>query len=114
MGRTMTASRAAWILSNGAIPNRKHVLHRCDNPPCINPAHLFLGTHQDNMDDMARKNRKPSKLTLADVKAIRESRSTSATLARQYGVAERTIRYARNPNTWLPAPPDAEGKDVEK
>lgn len=53
----LTAHRYAWILTNGEVPDGLHVLHRCDNPPCCNPAHLFLGTHQDNMADKARKGR---------------------------------------------------------
>jgi hypothetical protein len=52
------AHRVAWILSNGSIPDNLWVLHRCDNPPCVNPAHLFLGTHQDNVADSTRKNRR--------------------------------------------------------
>lgn len=55
--RHMTAHRYAWILTNGEVPDGKHVLHKCDNPPCCNPAHLFLGTHQENMKDKAAKGR---------------------------------------------------------
>lgn len=49
--------RLAWFLTNGPIPDGLHVLHSCDNPPCCNPAHLFLGTNADNMKDKARKGR---------------------------------------------------------
>lgn len=57
-GTDMSAQRAAWALTSGEIPKGLHVLHDCDNPPCCNPAHLFLGTHADNMKDSARKKRK--------------------------------------------------------
>lgn len=49
--------RIAWALTNGPIFGNILVLHKCDNPPCTNPAHLFLGTHDDNMNDMAYKDR---------------------------------------------------------
>jgi len=53
----MTAHRYSWILAHGPVPNGLHVLHRCDNPPCCNPSHLFLGTHQENMADRVAKGR---------------------------------------------------------
>jgi hypothetical protein len=54
---TDKAHRAAWIAENGKIPNGLFICHHCDNPPCCNPDHLFLGTHKDNVADCIRKGR---------------------------------------------------------
>lgn len=81
-GKTLTSHRLSWIWANGSIPDGMHILHRCDNPKCVNPEHLWAGTHSDNMKDMARKGRwgKPrvrgerhghSKLTNEDVRRIK-------------------------------------------
>jgi hypothetical protein len=52
------AARVAWRLHTGKeVPSDKHALHHCDNPPCCNPAHLWLGTNQNNSTDRARKGR---------------------------------------------------------
>ena len=100
-GRTGKAYRVSYATFVGPIPPLAHVLHRCDTPACINPAHLFLGTHRDNMDDMFAKGRNAkgaalphTTLTENDVLMIRArvaAGETRAAVARDYPVSQPTI-----------------------
>jgi len=56
-GKMMRVHRISWELSHGSIPDKLLILHKCDNRKCVNPAHLFLGTHKQNTEDMKRKGR---------------------------------------------------------
>ncbi len=53
----MRAHRVSWILTHGPIDHGMGCLHKCDNPPCVNPSHLFIGTQKDNVRDAISKNR---------------------------------------------------------
>jgi hypothetical protein len=101
------AHRASWALHYGAIPDGMLILHKCDNPYCVNPDHLFMGTHKDNTADMFRKGRGGTRgpkageapyarLSVDDVIAIRGSNASSKATAVKYGVASCTISNIRS------------------
>lgn len=104
-GRHQRAHRVSWMLYVGEIPDNLQVLHHCDNPSCVNPSHLFLGTIADNAHDRDSKGRcrgagpggerhGGAKLTEKQVAAIRERRSAGArntVLAKEFNVAQQTI-----------------------
>jgi len=102
--------RASWIIHNGKIPEGLSVLHKCDNKICTNPDHLFLGTNQDNVNDMLSKKRNPigsnigtSKLNEDQVKEIKISLSQDDTIthiAKKYSVTKQAIFLIKNGKTW--------------
>lgn len=104
-GKRIRAHRVSWELKHGLVQNGMHVLHRCDNPRCVNAAHLFLGTQADNMADMVSKGRQRSaaKLTWQSVRQIRAALSRGEpkkSLARHFGVTPTTIRCISKNLIW--------------
>ncbi len=113
-GRMRTTHRVAFELAYGSIPpgNGYHgtcVCHRCDNPACINPAHLFLGTHRENMIDMKRKVRYTklhgeshgsAKITEAQARDILDSGGTHRAIAERYGVSRSLVTAIKNGRIW--------------
>lgn len=107
------AHRVSWQLHHGPIPAGLRVLHRCDNPPCVNPDHLFLGTQADNVRDMHAKNRARkalwmaspfAKLTDDDVRAIRREyagrRVSQQSLATRFGVSQHLVSRIVRGTLW--------------
>lgn len=116
---TIKAHRFSYLFHIGKIPLGMMVCHSCDNPACVNPAHLWLGTHQDNMDDMKAKKRQPggagpagercgrSVLTERQVLDIRDrsAKGTSYTsLAADYDVSKGCIAAIIQRRTWKHIP----------
>lgn len=117
-GIVRVAHRVSWELEHGPIPKGEGyfgtcVCHHCDNPPCVRPSHLFLGTHMDNMQDMLRKGRYNwssgprgdthpfAKLSSEDVRAIRSLQNPSPyKIAPLYGVSHATIYDILQYRTW--------------
>ena len=104
-GKTISAHRHAYELSKGSIPHGGQVLHRCDNPSCVNPEHLFIGSNVDNMRDMSSKGRASmAKLTPGDVERVRDiwrtGGRTQKEIAEYFGVTHSAIGYITRGDTW--------------
>ena len=115
--RKQPAHRFSWALHYGPIPDGLWVLHQCDNPPCVRPDHLFLGTVKDNARDMAQKGRgthyarswpkgeaNPRARLTEDVVRIIRARAltgeTQSSLGREFGVKWNTIWLIVHERTW--------------
>lgn len=105
-GKAMSAHRATWIEAYGPVPEGLFVLHRCDNKPCCELSHLYLGTHADNMRDAVQRWRyrrgethHNSKLTDAQVRDVRRrcaAGEVHRAIAREYGVSRTSISKIAN------------------
>jgi hypothetical protein len=114
--RNELSHRIAWILEHGELDDSICVLHKCDNPQCVNVEHLFLGTKTDNNRDMVAKGRMvfqvhpekhphgeghfAAKLTDALVRKIRETNLPTRRIARALGMSNTTVAMARKGKTW--------------
>lgn len=101
--RVTEAHRVSYILTYGELPAGMIVCHKCDNPPCVNPAHLFLGTYKTNTRDGVRKGRLGKKLTPEQAQSIRNLGDAGVPrkeLALAFGVAEGTISKVVTRKSW--------------
>ncbi len=108
--RKYYAHRASYEVFIGPIPDGMYVCHACDNVYCVNPAHLFLGTQKQNLEDMARKKRSTwgeknpmAKLTSSDAKKIKElaqSGLTTKQLSKQFNVSTSNISAILRKERW--------------
>jgi len=95
-GKKMSVHRVVWELLHGEVPQGKVIAHTCDVRCCCNPDHLFLATQSENMIDAVKKNRAPSqKLTVDQVKQIKNSSKPSSKLAEDFEMSPRQIRRIR-------------------
>lgn len=112
-GKTMLAHRVSFLLFNGSIPNGMQVCHKCDNPKCLNPKHLFLGSAMDNMQDKINKGRHrgaksgdmhhSSRLTAWQVSEIRKklnNKTNQYEIAKEYGVSQSIISNIKTGKRW--------------
>jgi len=106
-GRAYRAHRIAYHVFVSPVPEGLFVCHHCDVRACINPAHLFLGTHDDNVADMVAKDRHnlgernpQSKLTRAQVLAIREADGVQREIAVEYGIHQSQVSFIKSRRHW--------------
>lgn len=105
--RKISSHRYSYEIHKGPIGDGLCVLHACDNPYCVNPDHLFVGTQQDNVDDKVRKNRQAkgltshaAKLSEAQVLEIRKDKRTHRACAAAFGVSKTTVRRIKSRAIW--------------
>lgn len=106
-GKTTNVHRYAWVERFGPVKEGLEVCHKCDVRLCINPDHLFVGTHDENLKDAARKGRirrgpshSKAKLTVAQVKDIKARRMGSRRYSELYGVSRSTIQQIFDGVSW--------------
>jgi hypothetical protein len=107
--KTVRVHRVSCEAYHGPIPDGMSVLHSCDNPSCINPDHLRVGTHQENVAEREERNRRDvkgeqigtSKLTSREVLEIKASVLSGVELARKYEVSTSTISLIRTGRSWV-------------
>lgn len=106
-GNTRRAHRVMWRLAVSEIPPGKQILHHCDNPSCVRPDHLFLGTNEINVSDKVSKGRQVrgerihvAKLTEANVREIRGMSGTLSEIAEAFGVHLGTIHSVKAKRNW--------------
>lgn len=106
-GNSKSAHRVSYEHFNGEIPPGNFVCHKCDNPYCVNPEHLFIGTPKANSEDRDSKQRQAlgeangkSVLTVAAVKYIRKAPLSERVVATQLGVSRGTVNAVRSRRTW--------------
>lgn len=108
-GTTLKAHRVAYELAIGQVSGGMHVLHHCDNPGCVNPSHLFLGTHNDNMVDKVRKGRASAlfgkangraKLTEAQIYYARFAGGSQSSIASRIGISQSSVSVIRRGKRW--------------
>lgn len=115
-GKTVRANRVSWELHFGPIPEDQDVLHKCDNPACVRPDHLFLGTHLQNMQDRDRKKRrKPpqgekhgcAKLTkekIIEIRALGKLKIKQRDIGKQFGITQATVWRILHRKLWTHVP----------
>lgn len=105
-GKVWLAHRYSYQAVKGDIPSGFEVMHSCDNPACINPQHLSLGSHVDNMNDMHAKERHHHIISNSQKIEIASSSESNKELAKRFVVSERTIRHVKTKGIthWMPLP----------
>ena len=98
---TRDAHRVAWELFRGVISKQFSVLHKCDVRSCVNPEHLFLGTHHENMYDMRLKGRQSNRRVTEElVIKIRSSGKSSLDIQREFGLSQGCVTAILSRKTW--------------